>query len=173
MRQTVGDMIRSMAVVLALVFVMVLLAWRPAPDAITVVDPGPAIARAVADGAFSVSAPTDLDEAWRATSARWERTAESGDAAVLHLGYVTPADAYAQVTQSTAGTQRYLDEQTDRGQPAGEQVVGGEPWQRYETADRRSLVSVDGASVTVVSGSADWDEIAALAGSLAPAATAG
>lgn len=173
MRQTVGDMIRSMAVVLAVVFVIVLLAWRPAPEAVKVVDPGPAIARAVGDGAFAVSAPTSLDDAWRVTSARWERTAESGDADVLHLGYVTPADAYAQVTQSTAGTERYLDEQTGSGEPAGEQVVDGEPWQRFASADRRSLVRTDGRSVTIVSGSADWDEIAALAASLAPVATAG
>ena len=48
MRQTVGDMIRSMAVVLAVVFVIVLLAWRPLPEAVKVVDTAPAIAEATA-----------------------------------------------------------------------------------------------------------------------------
>ena len=171
MRQTIGDMVRSMAVVLALVFVIVLLAWRPSPEAVKVVDPAPVVARAVAASEFPVTAPTGLAVEWRATSARWEPTAESGDQPVLHIGYVTPTDAYAQVTQSTVDTPRYLDEQTGQGTPAGEQEVAGETWLRYENEDRRSLVRADGSSVTIVSGSADWMEIAALAGSLAPAAT--
>jgi hypothetical protein len=171
MRQTIADMVRSMAVVLALVFVIVLLAWRPSPDAVKLVDPAPAIARAVAAGEFAVNAPDALAEEWRTTSARWEPTAQSGDVSVLHLGYVTPTDEYAQVTQSTVDTPRYLDEQTAQGSPAGEQVVGGETWLRFETPERRSLVRGDGSSVTIVSGSADWDEIATLAAALAPVAT--
>ncbi len=84
---------------------------------------------------------------------------------VLHLGYVTPADAYAQVSQSTVDTQRYLDEQTGRGQPGRRgRWSAGETWLRFESEDRRSLMRADGSSVTIVSGSADWAEIAALAG---------
>ena len=156
MRQTVGDMIRSMAVVLALVFVIVLLAWRPSPEAVKVVDPAPAIARAESGAEFAVAAPVALADGWRVTSARWEPTTESGSEPVLHLGYVTPADEYAQVTQSTVDSARYLDEQTGRGRPAGEQAVDGVTWLRFEGEERRSLVRADGTSVEPVGvGSAD------------------
>ncbi len=173
MRQTVGDMIRSMAVVLGLVLVVVLLAWRPSPDPISLVDPSAAISRAVAGAEFTVVAPVGLSDSWRVTSARWEPTDQSGDATVLHVGYVTPADDYAQVTQSTADSERYLDEQTASGTPAGEQAVGDDTWVRFESGDRRSLVRTDGSAVTIVSGSAEWAEITDLAAALEPVATSG
>ena len=40
LRQTAWDMVRSMAVVLVVVFVIVLLAWRPEPEAVKVVETG-------------------------------------------------------------------------------------------------------------------------------------
>jgi hypothetical protein len=169
MRQTVGDMARSMAVVLVVVAVIMLLAWRPDPEPVKVVDVAPAIALAVAQAPFTVSAPTGLPAGWRPTSARWERTADSGEERVLHLGYVTPGDEYAQVTQSAAHTAAYLDEQTAGGEPAGQLPVGDVVWEQRATQDRRSLVVAgDDAPVTVVSGSADWDELTELAASLEP-----
>ena len=168
MRQTVGDMVRSMAVVLALVFVIVLLAWRPDPEAVTVVETAPVVTAAARMAEFDVTAPASLPADWRPTSARWEPTADSGGASVLHLGYVTPSGEYAQFSESTATGEPYLDEQTAGGVPAGSQLVGDVAWERRETDDRRSLVRVDAGTVTVVSGSADWDELIALAGSVQP-----
>ena len=168
MRQTVGDMVRSMAVVLAVVAVIVLLAWRPDPEPITVVDAAPVVARAAAQADFAVSAPAGLPDAWRATSARWEETEESDGLPVLHVGYVTPADAYAQVTQSTATSPAYLQEQTKKGRPDGTIEVDGVPWERFDADDRRSLVLAGDPVLTVVSGSADWPELVELASSLAP-----
>ena len=173
MRQTVGDMIRSMAVVLALVLVIVLLAWRPDPEAIKVVETAPVVALAARTAEFTVQAPASLPAEWQATSARWESTVESDGANVLHLGYVTPRGEYAQFSESTASGPRYLDEQTASGTPAGEQVVGDVTWERRETDERRSLVLSDVGTVTVVSGSAGWDELIALAGSIQPVTTSG
>lgn len=172
MRQTVGDMIRSMAVVLVVVFAIVVLAWRPEPEAVKVVDPGPVVARAVAEAPFEVLTPTGLDRMWRPTSARWEPTAESGDDLVLHIGYVTPGDQYAQVVQSADTSPAFLAEQTTQGTPTGTQDVAGVTWQRWDGDTRRSLVWEADGSVLIVSGGAGWDELVALAGALAPAATA-
>lgn len=166
MRQTLGDMIRSMALVLAVVFVIVLLAWRPAPEAVKTVETAPTIALAAREAAFPLQQPIGLTEQWRATSVRWEPTEESASEPVLHIGYVTPADAYAQVSQSTARSDQYLDEQTATGEPAGIVDIAGVAWERLESSDRRSLVRADGAVLTVVSGGAGWDELAVLAGSL-------
>jgi hypothetical protein len=169
MRQTVGDMVRSMAVVLAVVAAIWLLAWRPDPEPVKVVDTSQVVTLATMQAEFPVQAPAGLPTAWRATSARWEPTAESATVPVLHLGYVTPTDAYGQVTQSTARSDRYLGEQTAQGEPAGSVDIDGTTWQTYETGDRRSLVRDDGTVLTVVSGSAEWPELTALAASLRPA----
>lgn len=169
MRQTVGDMARSMAVVLAVVVVIMLLAWRPDPEPLKLVDSAPVIALAAAQAQFTVRAPTGLPDGWRATSARWEKTAQSSDEPVLHLGYVTPSDQYAQVSQSTARSAAYLDEQTAGGVPSGTMSIGGGEWEKLATHARRSLVQADGKALTVVSGSAEWDELVALAASLEPA----
>jgi hypothetical protein len=166
MRQTVGDMVRSMAVVLAVVAAIWLLAWRPDPEPVKVVDTTQVVTLAAMQAEFPVQAPAGLPGTWQATSARWEPTAESDAAPVLHLGYVTPSDAYAQVSQSTADSRRYLAEQTAQGEPAGTRDVAGSTWAVYETDERRSLVRDDGVTVTVVSGSADWPELTALAASL-------
>jgi hypothetical protein len=161
-------MVRSMSVVLALVAVIVLVTMRPHPDPITVVDPAPVVALAAAQASFPVAAPTNLPEGWRPTSARWEPTTASGDVPVLHIGFVTPSEQYAQVTQSTASSDRYIAEQTDKALATGSKDIAGTVWQTWERKSRRSLVrSVDGVQ-TIVSGSAPWEELAILAASLQP-----
>ena len=170
LRKTAWDMVRSMAVVLALVFIIVLLAWRPLPDEVKVVDTSPAIGMAIAQADFPITAPVNLPEDWRPTSARWQATEQSGDAPVLHIGYVTPTDSYAQVSTGRVATPRYLDEQTAQGTPTSTREVAGQTWQEWESDDRRSLVLTDGEVSVVVSGTGEWDEIEALASSLQPAA---
>jgi Protein of unknown function (DUF4245) len=169
LRQTAWDMVRSMAVVLVVVFVIVLLAWRPEPEAVRVVETGPTIALAAREAQFPLVAPAGLSEQWRSTSVRWEPTEESRSERVLHIGYVTPADGYAQVSVAPVVDATYLDEQTGEGVPTGTQALGDATWQRWETDERRSLVLVDGSTATVVSGTAAWDELIVLAESLEPA----
>jgi hypothetical protein len=166
LRQTAWDMVRSMAVVLVVVFVIVLLAWRPEPEAVKVVETAPTVALAAREAEFPVVTPTGLAEGWRPTSVRWEPTEESESEPVLHIGYVTPADQYAQVSVAPVVSERFLGEQTADGAATGTQAVADATWQRWEAGDRRSLVLVDGAVATVVSGSADWAELIILAESL-------
>ena len=170
LRKTVGDMVRSMAVVLAVVFVIVLLAWRPLPEEVKVIDPGPAVALAATQADYPIVAPAGLADEWRPTSARWEATAQSGDAPVLHLGFVSPSDEYAQVTVSGTASERFLTEQTSGGAPVGTREIDGVVWQEWQSEDRRSLVLIDEGVTTIVSGTADWPEIEELQGSLEPVA---
>ena len=176
LRQGLRDMVLSLAVVLAVVAGIVLVTLRPHPDPIRVVDAAPVVAMAVAQADFPVGAPTNLPEGWRPTSARWEPTAESGDQPVLHIGYVTPSDQYAQVTQSLETSTAYLAEQTGHGIVTGHKDIGGTDWESWESNTRRSLLrTVDGVEI-IVSGSAPWEELGILAASLqdvaqAPSAT--
>ena len=171
MRQTVSDMVRSMLVVLAFVVVLLLVTWRPHPEAVMEVDVSPVVSLASTQAEFAVEVPTGLPERWRPTSARWEPTEKSLSDPVLHLGYVTPADGYAQVSQSSNAAASYLAEQTDNGIEVGTQSVGDVTWQRWENGDRYSLVRVADGTTTIVSGTAAWDELIALASSLRPASS--
>jgi hypothetical protein len=166
LRQTAVDMVRSMAVVLVVVFAIVLLAWRPEPEAVKVVETAPAVALAARDAQFPIVAPAGLAPGWRATSVRWEPTEESESEPVLHIGYVTPADQYAQVSVAPVVAESYLDEQTADGAPTGTQAVGDATWERWESTKRRSLVLIDGSVATIVSGGAEWAELITLAESL-------
>ena len=159
-------MVLSMAVVLAVVAGIVLVTMRPHPDPVRVVDTAPVVAMAGAQADFPVTAPTNLPEGWRPTSARWEPTPESGDNPVLHIGYVTPSEQYAQVTQSRETSSSYVAEQTGHGIVTGHKDIGGTDWESWESNTRRSLLrNAEGVEI-IVSGSAPWEELGILAASL-------
>ena len=166
LRQTVRDMILSLVVVLAVIAVILVLTWRPAPDPVRVIDPTPALSLARVQADYPLLYPADLDAAWRATSARWEITPSSQPDPAWHVGFVTPDDAYAQLGQSATEDPSYVDDQVGVAKPAGE----WEGWLRYDSADQRALVRFDGGVTVVVSGTAPWPTLQALAERLSPTA---
>ncbi len=165
--QTVRDMVLSLAVVIGVVAVIMLITLRPQPDPVRVVDPTPVLLSARAEAGYPVVYPEGLDAAWRPTSARWEATAESIPEKAWYVGFVTPAEEFAQVSQSKSESEGYLVEQTGRGRPAGS---WGE-WQRYENSEgTRSLVRIVSGVTTVVGGTAEWSVLEGLAARLSPTA---
>ena len=87
-RETAGDMLRSLGVVMVLVVVMWFLAQPPDSDeqSVRVVDPTPDLAAFTAD-VPTASVPQGLDDAWRPTSSTLSAQA-------LRIGYVTPDDEH-------------------------------------------------------------------------------
>ena len=167
LRQSAGDMVRSLALVLGVVAVILVITLRPQPDAVKVIDYQPQLALARSQAAYPVLAPVGLDAGWRATSARWQPTTGSTPDMAWHLGFVTPDDAYAQLGQSSTANASYLPEQTDRGQLTGFVTVGGFDWQRYTSqSGQRSLVRLERGVTIVVTGTADWTALELFATSL-------
>lgn len=166
LRQTVRDMVLSLAVVLAAIAVIMLITWRPSPDPVRVVDPAPVLTLARAQADYPVLYPAGLDEAWRPTSARWEVTEQSEPEPAWHVGFVTPDDAYAQLGQSATDDPDYVAGQVGAAEPSGE----WQGWQRYDSADQRALVLVDSGVTVVVSGTAPWPTLQLLAERLSPTA---
>lgn len=167
LRQSVADMVRSLALVLGVVAVVVIFAFRPQPEAVKVIDPGPELSLARAQADYPVLYPAALPDGWRPTSARWQPTEASAPEPAWHVGYVTPGDAYAQVGQSATTSPRYVVEQTAQGRIVD---TTGE-WQRYDNGkDRRSLVAIRSGITIVVSGTAEWDVLIDLADRLSPTA---
>lgn len=170
----IRDILWSMAVVMAVVLFLLLVTKRPTPDPVRVIDYGTTLALARAQAEYPVLAPTALGPDWRATSARWEPTAASGDVPAWHLGMVAPDDTYVQVSQAAidpadaTAVADYVDEQTAAGRPDGTSVVAGRTYERRLAPDpeQRSLVAVSDAGVTVITGTASWETLEAFAGAL-------
>ncbi|MGA0209987.1 MAG: DUF4245 family protein [Candidatus Nanopelagicales bacterium] len=174
LRKNVGDMIRSMLVVLAVVGAILLVTWRPQPDPIREVSLEPLVSFASSQAGFPVFI---LDTEAQPTSVRWEPTEESSGEMVWHIGYVTPGDHYLQLSQSLTDSETYLDEQTSNGVvlkddadlPSSVRQLMAEGWvpaQNDDANPRRSLLATLDGSTTILSGTGDWSEVADAARSL-------
>jgi hypothetical protein len=165
--ETLGDMVRSLGLVLVVVAVILLLIWRPKPDEVKPVDPGPALTQARLSAPYDVYAPEPAPAGWTPTVARFEPAPPSND---WTLGFVTASDEYAAVSQTDGGLQALLDAVAPDAEPAGEATVNGQAYQRWEAPgqSRRALAAAVSGSVLVVGGTAGWPELERLAASLRP-----
>lgn len=167
--KTARDITLSMGIIAAIIFAAMAITWRPQPDPVREVDARP-VAQAVAAVAdFPVLVPPTRP-GWRATSARWEPTAESGDAPVWFNGWVTDTGEYAAVVQSAATDKGFVDEQTGGAYPADATDVGATVpgWRAYWSRDgeTRSLVRERDGVTTIVTSTADWPALIAFRDSL-------
>jgi hypothetical protein len=167
MKQTVGDMIRSLAVVLAVVGALLLVTWRPSPDPVRVVDIDPLVIVASAQAEYPIVVP-DL-EGLRPTSVRWEPTEESVDIPVWHVGFVTQDDQYLEVTQSTASDPLFLERETGNGEIAGLVDIDGQQWQYFTAETGNSLVGLEGGVTTIIQGTGTESDLREAVQSLVPA----
>lgn len=167
MKQTVGDMVRSMLLVLAVVGAIFLVTWRPDPDPVRVVDIDPLVIVASSQADYSIVVP-DLP-GLRPTSVRWEPTDESSDIPVWHVGYVTEADQYLEITQSTANDPLFLEKETGNGEIVGLIEISGQQWQYFVAESGDSLVGIVAGVTTIVQGTGTESELTQAVQSLTPA----
>ena len=165
-RETAGDMLRSLGVVLVLVVAMWFLAQPPDTDEreLRVVDPAPDLAAFRAD-VPTAPVPEGLAQAWRPTSSTLSARA-------LRIGYVTPDRAYAEYAASSGPAQEFVEQVAGRRTTRlGPAEVDGQPWEQHRDRDGSlSLVRSYGSVVVVVGSTrsnATLAELQELAGSLA------
>ena len=165
--QTVGDMARSILVVLAVVAVILLLTHRAAPDPIREVSITDPLIVAKISAGFPILVPQGQQD-YRLTSARWETTKPG----VWHLGYVTPQTNYVQLEQSATKDLDFIADQLTGTAKSGAQLIRGTQWTVYSGSGKAALVrTIDGVT-TAVTGTAPVDELVRVASSLAtPPAT--
>lgn len=162
-------MIRSMAAVGVVVAAIVLLVPRQAGPDPQPVDVAGLASASVAQADFDLVVPA-LPDGWRATSARLRADGPDGTL-TWHVGYLTPTEGYAGLEVARDATPGWLSVQTSEGRPddeAGGTIdVEGEPWQllRSDSPRRASLVREAGGVTTVVTGSAQIEELLLLADS--------
>lgn len=170
MRKTVGDILRSLAVVVAVIAVLLLLTWRPQPDPVRELDPFPIASLAVREAGYRVLMP-EVGDGWRSTSARLEPTAQSADKSVWFNGWVSPDDEFFALAQSHATHDMFIDEQASGGVPVDLGAESSWPWAEtigtktkwvaYLSPDgkTRSLVRIKKDHTTIVTSTAEWSQL--------------
>jgi len=131
---------------------------------------------------YETYAPVGLPESWAATSSRLtgikDDEGKRDRTVSWHLVLVTPAKRYAAVEQSNEradGPKGFVARMTNvpKSTPdraAGQRTVDGVVWDQYYQRDKKqySLVRRLPDSTIVLTGTADYDELAVLAASLKP-----
>ena len=155
-RETALDMVRTLAVVFALVVPLWYFGQASPGDSkdIRPVDPAPALKAFVQDtGAPVASAPSG-----------WTVNVSTYDGTAVRVGFVRD-DSYAEFSGSKAPG--FLEDYAGKGSVEGTVDVAGVTWQRYvSTDDHESLVrTVDGVTVLVggLRETASGDELEELA----------
>ena len=142
-----------------------ILGFGKAKETLPYVDPSPAAAALRLTAPYTSYAPEGLPATWRPTSSRITGTVASKPVS-WHLGYVTPAGEYAALEESNRQPAATFIASVAAGKPAGVRQVAGVSWTEYAGAKDRALVRTVGTVSLVVTGTASYDELAALAGSL-------
>ena len=164
-REAAGDMVRSLGIVLVIVLFVWFFARPPASDEkeVRVVDPTSDV-QSFAAAVPGSPVPRSMPAGWRSTVSRYEP-----GAALLRVGWLTPAGHYAEYAATPRPTARFLADITGDA-PAAEAVdIGGTSWQQYRKDSVISLVHVFGTTTVVlgtVRDTATLDELRVLAGRL-------
>jgi hypothetical protein len=164
-KQTVRDMVLSMAVIGAVVAVIYMfIPHDEKKDPLKAVDYRVELITAQRAAPYPVLAPQGLPAGWKPTSVSYARS----DGNAWHLGFLDPDRSYVAVEQSDAPRGKFIPKVTQRAENTGEtQVVNGEPWQRWEGEKYDALVREEkGGATTVVTGTAPLARLVQMAEAL-------
>ena len=161
-RETAWDMILSMGAVIAAVGVIMLLAWRPQEEVKQQIDYETAVASAVIAQVWPISIPETLPAGYQATSARLEPESygEPGDIRWI-LGFQTESGEYVSLWQSDGPPGRVVAPATNSAPCESTEMINGAIWQKCEIGKplTRAFVKRDGDLTSIVSGTAQWEEL--------------
>ena len=168
-RETAWDMVLSMGAVIATVGVIMLLAWRPQEVVKQQADYETAVASAVIAQTWPISIPETLPAGYQATSARLEPESygEFDDIRWI-LGFQTDADEYVSLWQSDGPVRSVVSAATNNAPCEATETINGTTWQKCEIDKpfTRAFVKTEGDVTSIVSGTAQWEELLQFAESL-------
>ncbi|MDI3403628.1 DUF4245 domain-containing protein [Streptomyces sp. B-S-A6] len=162
--KTIRDMVLSLAVIGAVVaFIYIFIPHDESQSPVQTVSYDVELATAKRAAAYPVLAPEGLDKDWRATSVRFK--ADERDH--WHLGFHSDNGGYFAVEQSTERAPVFVDQVTRGAEQTGRtERIDGSAWTRYEGETYDALVRTEKGATTVVTGSASFETLARVAGSL-------
>nr|MDT0518295.1 DUF4245 domain-containing protein [Streptomyces sp. DSM 41633] len=163
-KQTVWDMVRSLGVIgIVVAGIYLFVPHDEEADPTHAVDYRVETITARRAAPYPVAAPVGLPEQWRATSVTYERK----NANAWHLGFLDPEKQYVAVEQSSDTSPKYLDRVTQKATATGQtQQVGDAAWERWDGEKYDALVRREQGHVTVVTGTASFEQLGAMAATL-------
>ncbi|GAA1598373.1 MULTISPECIES: DUF4245 domain-containing protein [Streptomyces] len=163
-KQTVWDMVRSLAVIGVVVAgIYMFVPHDDEADPTHVVDYRVETLTARRAAPYPLAAPVGLPEEWRATSVKFDRR----EAHRWHLGFLDPQNQYVAVEQSSDASAGYLSKVTQKAKATGQtQQAGGVEWERWEGEKYDALVRQEQGHVTVVTGTAPFEDLGRMAAAL-------
>jgi hypothetical protein len=129
--ETIGDMVRSMAVVLvAVAFVAGFVGLiRPNSPTIRDVDYAEPLERAREVAPFAVLAPSSLPDGWTVTRVAYEPGVSDAEAS-WRMSLVTADGAYIGLVQFVGDADAIVDRELPGAEPDGTSIARGERWTR-------------------------------------------
>uniref|UniRef100_A0AAU2K452 DUF4245 domain-containing protein n=1 Tax=Streptomyces sp. NBC_00049 TaxID=2903617 RepID=A0AAU2K452_9ACTN len=163
-KQTVWDMVRSLGVIgIVVAGIYLFVPHDDKADPTRTVDYRVETLTARRAAPYPVAVPVGLPAEWRATSVTYERK----NANAWHLGFLDPDEQYVAVEQSTDASAKYLRRVTREAAATGQtQQVGDATWERWDGEKYDALVRQDQGYVTVVTGTASFEQLGAMAAAL-------
>ncbi len=157
------NLLYSLLAVLAMVAVLVLMVPRVNSVSGPPVDIHASAVAVQQETGWPIVEPVGLPEGWTQTSARYVRT--TGDFMTWHAGYQTPSGTYVAVEQTMDPSREWISAQTNRAPSEGTIEVAGKTWTKLvrDTKVQNSLLyqpTQPGDLTTLVTGTADFDEMA-------------
>ncbi|QKG22093.1 DUF4245 domain-containing protein [Actinomadura verrucosospora] len=167
-----GGFTMAMGACLLLVLAIFVITPRDNKEVLQTVDYSAQLWALRSDAPYTAYAPEGLPPHWRPTSSRLSGLDTGGKQPVAwHLGFVTPKGEYAAFELSNEKADQFVPRMATSSKPVGEQQVGGAAWTQYHRNDKKANTLArtlpDGVSL-VVTGTASYEELAVLAGSLKP-----
>jgi len=162
--ETIGDMARSMVVVLIPVaFIAGLVGLlRPSSEIVRDVEWQPALESARGAAEYALVGPESVPEGWTATRVAYETGTSSADG-VWRMSFVTAEGTYVGLVQRPGEQERVVREELPDVEPDGTSTVGGETWDRYLERDvaepDQALVVERSDSVVLILGSGGYSEL--------------
>jgi hypothetical protein len=169
-RLNAANMLRSLLPLV--VIVLLIVGWQAfkndGVDPVHPIDPSSTIHLAASRASYPLLVPTGLSSGYRPTSARTDAgKARQGDPVTLQIGYVTPAEQFAGLTESDDPHADALTAVLGGARQHGSVQIGGRAWSRSTTQrGETALILRSGPVTVVVTGSAADKELETVAGSL-------
>jgi hypothetical protein len=152
-RQTLYNLLYSLAACIGLVIVMVLAVPRPSGNLIQPVKYLEVAASATQSSNQPIVAPQLLTKNWYSNSARW--TAQPADGvANWYVGFVGPKNQYLGLTQAFNSNPTWLTLKLKGDMPTGSRTIDGRKWVVWKsTVTHSPAATMDYALVTDLAGS--------------------
>jgi hypothetical protein len=163
-KQTVRDMVLSMAVIGVVVAAIYVFLPRGGSDPVKPISYRVELGQARHAAPYPVAAPAGLSGQWRATSVTYDGSDRAN--AQWHLGFIDPENQYVAVEQTNGDPAPFVADKTQQSHAAGTQPVAGTGWTRYDGGRYRALVHRQGSVTTMVTGTAPYDQLERLAAAL-------